>query len=240
MTRMKYLFLLIAFTTFLTYSQTDSNKLDEKGLKHGLWKGFYEPSKRMRYQGTFNHGKEIGTFKYYDDNTVQVVVGTREFNDNDNSSYTTFFDQKGNKVSEGKSIGKLNEGVWKYYHEASKEIMTIENYKNGKLDGLRSVFYLSGKVAEECNYKNGVKEGSYKKYLENGIVLEATTFINGLNEGETVYKDASGNIASIGTYLKGKKVGIWKFYIDGKLEKEENFSKRKKRSSGSIKDNKTK
>jgi len=58
--------------------------------------------------------------------------------------------------------------------------------------------------------------------------LEATTFINGLNEGETVYKDASGNIASIGTYLKGKKVGIWKFYIDGKLEKEENFSKRKK------------
>jgi len=97
MTRMKYLFLLIAFTTFLTYSQTDSNKLDVKGLKHGLWKGFYEPSKRMRYQGTFNHGKEIGTFKYYDDNTVQVVVGTREFNDNDNSSYTTFCIKKGTR-----------------------------------------------------------------------------------------------------------------------------------------------
>jgi antitoxin component YwqK of YwqJK toxin-antitoxin module len=58
-----------------------------------------------------------------------------------------------NKVSEGKVVNKLFEGQWKYYHQASKNIMTTENYSKGKLDGLRTVFYISGKVAEEINYK---------------------------------------------------------------------------------------
>jgi antitoxin component YwqK of YwqJK toxin-antitoxin module len=29
-------------------------------------------------------------------------------------------------------------GEWKYYHQS---VMTLENYKNGKLEGLRSVYY---------------------------------------------------------------------------------------------------
>jgi hypothetical protein len=34
---------------------------------------------------------------------------------------------------EGKVIDKLFTGEWKYYHQASKIVMTLENYKNGKL-----------------------------------------------------------------------------------------------------------
>jgi antitoxin component YwqK of YwqJK toxin-antitoxin module len=29
----------------------------------------------------------------------------------------------------------LFDGQWKYYHQASKTVMTVENYKNGKLEG---------------------------------------------------------------------------------------------------------
>ena len=32
----------------------------QKAKKHGIWKGVYEESKRPRYEGTFEHGKEIG------------------------------------------------------------------------------------------------------------------------------------------------------------------------------------
>jgi antitoxin component YwqK of YwqJK toxin-antitoxin module len=35
--------------------------------------------------------------------------------------------------------------------------MTLENYKNGKLEGLRSVYYPSGKIAEEISYLNNMK-----------------------------------------------------------------------------------
>jgi antitoxin component YwqK of YwqJK toxin-antitoxin module len=38
-----------------------------------------------------------------------------------------------------------------------KIVMTLENYKNGKLEGLRSVYYPSGKIAEEISYLNNIK-----------------------------------------------------------------------------------
>jgi antitoxin component YwqK of YwqJK toxin-antitoxin module len=38
-----------------------------------------------------------------------------------------------------------------------KIVMTLENYKNGKLEGLRSVYYPSGKIAEEISYLNNMK-----------------------------------------------------------------------------------
>jgi antitoxin component YwqK of YwqJK toxin-antitoxin module len=46
-----------------------------------------------------------------------------------NNSTQFFYDQNKNKVSEGKVVNKLFEGQWKYYHQASKNIMTTENYK---------------------------------------------------------------------------------------------------------------
>ncbi|MBC7640733.1 MAG: hypothetical protein H7174_00085, partial [Flavobacterium sp.] len=104
---------LIAFFLFnaiFSFSQADINKLDENGKKNGLWKGFFEDSKRLRYQGTFNHGQEIETFNYYDNTQDGALIGVRVFNNTDKSVYTTFYDQKKNIVSEGKSINKLNEG----------------------------------------------------------------------------------------------------------------------------------
>jgi antitoxin component YwqK of YwqJK toxin-antitoxin module len=221
---MKNIFLILILNSIFTFAQTDYNKLDENGKKHGVWKGFHDESKRLRYQGTFEHGKEVGIFNYYDDTKDASIIGVREFSAKDNSAYTTFYDQKKNIVSEGKAINKLNEGVWKYYHEASKEVMTLENYKNGKLEGLRSVFYPSAILAEETNYKNGQKEGVYKKYTEKGIVLETVTYKNGEYDGLATYKDPNDKIVAEGLFKNGKKVGIWKFYENGKLTSKENFN----------------
>jgi antitoxin component YwqK of YwqJK toxin-antitoxin module len=209
---MKKTVLFFLLYSILGFSQTDFNKLDDKGLKHGLWKGFYPESKRLRYQGTFSHGKETGTFYFYDDTKAADIIGVRVFNENDNSVYTTFYDQKKNIVSEGKSINKLNEGIWKYYHFESKEIMTIENYVNGKLDGTRKVFFKNGKIAEECNYKNGLKDGIYNKYLENGTIIETAIYKNNEYNGLAVYRDIDNNIVSKGLYTNGKKTGIWQFW----------------------------
>lgn len=215
---------LIFLNVFCIRAQNNFNKLDEKGKKNGPWKGIYEDTKNPKYEGTFEHGKEVGFFTFFDNTKTKKVIATREFNPKDNSAYTIFYDQNKNKVSEGKVVNKLFEGRWNYYHKASKAIMTIENYANGKLEGLRSVFYPNGKIAEEINFKDNLKEGICKRYTENGIVIEESAYKNNEYNGTTTFKDSDGNLISKGNFVDGKKAGVWHFYEKGKLSKEENMS----------------
>ena len=214
---------LTLLNVFILSAQTEFNKLDANGKKDGVWKGVYE-SKRPRYEGTFSHGKETGIFNFFDDTQKGDIIATRDFTANDGSSYTIFYDQKKNKVSEGKEIGKEREGEWKYYHKASKVLMSTENYKNGKLQGLKTVYYPNAKVAEEMTYQNGSREGNYKKYGQNGTLLEDATYKNNEFNGDAVFYDADGAIASRGKFVNGKKAGMWQFYTKGKLTKEVNMS----------------
>lgn len=210
------------------FSQAGFNALDDKGKKHGVWKGVYEESGRPRYEGTFEHGIEIGVFTFFDDTKTASIIATREFNPKENSCYTVFYDQKKNVVSEGKEVNRLHEGQWKYFHKESKQIMTLENYKRGKLEGVRTVFYPNGKVADSVFYKNGLKEGVYKRYSENGIVLENSFFKNNEYEGLAIYKDPNDQIVAQGKFKSDKKVGKWQFFINGKLTSEVNMDKPKK------------
>lgn len=212
---MKYMTIFILAST-LSFSQ-EYNKLDTQGKKDGLWKGVYEESKRPRYEGTFEHGKEVGLFKFFDDTKAGTVIATREFNKNDNSCYTIFYNQKSNKVSEGKIVNKQFEGEWKYYHENLPAIMTTEFYSAGKLVGVRKVFYQSGKIAEETTYKQGIKDGVYKKYAENGVVLEESVFMNGEYNGLATFRTPDNQIASQGLFKNGKKVNMWKMLKKGQL-----------------------
>ena len=227
--RIAFLFLASQFL----FAQTDYNKTDEKGKKHGFWKGNYPESQRPRYEGNFEHGKEVGVFTYFDDTKAKTVIATRTFSEKDNSAYTIFYSQKKFVVSEGNSVNKQNEGEWKYYHKDSKAIMTLENYKNGKLNGMRTVYFPNGKLAEEVNYTNGLKNGNYKNYSQTGIVLEDSNFKNDKYEGKAVYRDPLGNIAAEGNYSNNKKTGVWKFYVNGVLESTENMSFQHKNTKAS-------
>lgn len=224
---MKYLVFFYLFT--ISIFAQEINKLDDKGKKDGPWKGTYEASKRPRYEGNFSHGKEVGLFKFFDDTAAGTVIATREFSTKDNSCYTIFYNQKGSKVSEGKVLNKQYEGEWKYYHENSQQVMTIENYTNGKLDGLRKVFYPSGKIAEEMNYKVGKKNGSYKQYAENGIVLEESNYKNGEYDGMATFRNAQNVVLSKGNFVNGKKEGIWEIMNEKGVVTKTNMSKLKQR-----------
>ncbi|WP_343589684.1 hypothetical protein [Flavobacterium sp.] len=221
--------------TLISNAQTESNKLDAAGKKDGLWKGTYAESKRPRYEGTFDHGKETGVFKFFDDTKKGDVIATRDFSANDGSSYTIFFDQNKNKVSEGKEVGKVRDGEWKYYHKASKVLMTVENYKNGKLEGLKTIYYPNAQIAEEMMYKNGLKEGAYKKMGVDGTLLEESNFKDDEYNGDAVFYDSDKSVASKGKFVNGKKAGMWQFYQKGKLVKEVNMSDPKNTNKASEK-----
>lgn len=220
---------LFSFLSFnKANAQDKTNQLDSNGKKNGLWKGVFEESKRPRYEGTFEHGVEVGTFKYYDDTKAQSLLATREFSEKGTVAYTTFYDQKKNKVSEGKTVNRLNEGVWSYYHKESTQLMKVEHYKKGKLHGAQTVYFKSGKIAEESTFKDGMREGIYKVYLENGTIVEESTFKNNQYDGEAIFRDMTGQIASKGNFVKNEKKGMWEFYKNGKLEKKEKYPLRVK------------
>jgi antitoxin component YwqK of YwqJK toxin-antitoxin module len=225
---MKFRFFKIVLFFFFCQtllSQNDFNKLDEKGKKHGPWKGVYTDTKNAKYEGIFEHGKEVGTFTFFDNTKTKRVIATREFNSNDNSAYTIVYDQLKNKVSEGKVVNKLSEGLWTYYHKASKSIMATENYSKGKLEGVRSVFYPNGKIAEEILYKNNLKNGIYKRYTESGIIIEESNYKNNEFDGLAIFRDPDdGTIVSKGKFTNGKKAGVWQFFEKGKLAKQTNMS----------------
>lgn len=217
--------MLLFFFCQIVFSQNDFNKLDEKGKKHGLWKGIYEDTKNPKYEGTFEHGKEVGTFTFFDNTKTKTVVATRAFNITDHSAYTIFYDKNKNVVSEGKLVNKLSEGLWTYYHKGSKAIMATENYSKGKLEGLRSVFYPNGKIAEEIIYKNDLKNGLYKRYTVSGIIIEEANYKNNKYDGPAIFRDSDdGMIVSSGKFVNGKKMGIWQFFEKGKLVNEVNMS----------------
>jgi len=226
-------FLIFLLVSTVAFAQ-DTNKLDKDGKKQGLWKGIYEESKRPRYEGTFDHGKEVGMFKFFDDTKVGTVIATREFSAKDNSCYTIFYNQKSNKVSEGKVVNKLFEGEWKYYHEDSPQIMATEFYVKGKLKGTRKVFFKNGKIAEETNYIDGIKNGPYKKYTEDAVVLEDSSFKNGEYDGKATFRDETNQIAGQGLFKDGKKVGMWKILEKDKL-KDVNMNKQGKKFQKRVK-----
>lgn len=212
--------ILLFLLTFSVFAQDTINQFDANGNRHGLWKGTHKETNRPRYEGVFNHGKETGVFKYFDDTKAGTIIATRDFSKSDGSCYAVFFDQKGNIVSEGKLLNKIPDGTWKYYHLESKTVMTIESYKNGKLDGVKKIFYNNSTLAEETNYTLGVKNGVAKTFAENGKPLDVHTYKNGQFHGLATYYDGNGTKMYEGNYANGKRVGLWKFFEQNKVVKE--------------------
>lgn len=226
--RIKFSFLLILCSIFVSNGQEKVNQLDAKGKKDGLWRGVFEKSQRPRYVGTFRNGVEVDTFKYFDDTKAQSLLAIRVFSNKGKVAQTTFYDQKGFKVSEGKTVNRLNEGIWNYYHKGSTALMKVENYKNGKLEGLQKTFFSDGKIAEEIHYKNGKREGAYKVYLQNGTIVEEAFFKNNQYDGPAIFRDATGKIVSKGNFVQDIRKGIWEFYENGNLVKKEKYPLRVK------------
>ena len=219
------LFLSILLSVSTVISQPEINQFDSNGKRHGIWKKNFDNSEQLRYEGEFNHGKEIGVFKFYCEDCKSKPSVIKTFNGQGDSAEVNYYTKKGKLLSEGKMIGKNRVGEWIYYHSKSNGIMTKENYVNGKLDGLKNTYFLNNKLAEELMYVNGIKEGINNYYSPTGVLLKKLLYKNDELHGPATYYDGSGNVTLEGNYKDGKKHGIWKTYKNGKFVKEEVFPK---------------
>jgi hypothetical protein len=227
---MKYIFITFSLLFSFVISAQDVNQMDANGKRHGKWQKTFDDSEILRYQGQFEHGKPVGEFKFYEAiNNKGVLVAKRVFNESDDLAQVTFYSSKGNVIGEGKMNDKIYVGDWKYYHKDSKQIMSQETYNNvGELHGLKTVYYLSGKVAETINYENGQLQGESIAYSEKGKVLRVETYKDNMFHGLYKTYDLKGNLLSEGNYFKDERKGIWKFYKNGKLVEEKDLTRKSK------------
>lgn len=225
-------YLIFTFTIILTtlgFAQEPINQFDKNGKRHGLWTKNYHKTDQKRYEGNFDHGKEIDTFNYYTLSNGKSVLGaTKVFNANDSIAIVTFYTSAKKVISEGKMNGRRYIGQWTYFHKNSSAKMIVEHYNdNGKLDGERTVFYKNGNLAEHALYKDGKLNGESKWFSEDNKLLRKSLYNNDQLNGKTINYDADGNVTSEGDFTNDQKSGIWKYYNAGKITKEVDHTSQK-------------
>ena len=224
MLKIKRLGCVMLFFSCFFLSQTSFgqkiNQFNTQNKRTGVWKKYYQ-NKRIRYQGQFKDGKEVGVFKYYDISDSRNPNIVKKYNQKNDSVSVTFYTISGKKQSEGIFVNRKREGKWVYFFD-KQNIMSTEVYKNGKLNGKVINYYPNGKEAEITYYKFGVKEGLSQKFSSAGILIEAVNFKNGKENGIAKYFELNGNLKETGEYKNGKRIGKWEFYLEGEVVQKQN------------------
>lgn len=133
-------------------------------------------------------------------------------------------------------------------HFPNGNIKLEENYRNGKLHGLSTVYFEDGRLQRIYQYVDGLKQGPFKKYYENGQLhlegnnkndkldgeireyyedgtpKEVLHVKEGLMEGPYLSYHPNGEIHSTGQFAADKRTGDFKHYYDNKsLLREETY-----------------
>ncbi|TYP70469.1 toxin-antitoxin system YwqK family antitoxin [Aquimarina intermedia] len=226
---MKYYFIFsFLLMTSATSIAQSYNLYDADGKRHGKWQKAYENSKQLRYEGNFEHGKEIGEFKFYKPSSGNTPTAIKVFSKKTDTVHISYFSQKGRLMSKGTLLNKKRVGRWEYYHNNSDKLMMTEFYKNDKVDGEQLTYFPNGQLTERVTYVNGKREGRRFIYSEQGALIKEFTYENDQLHGLTKYYDPEGILLIEGSYKYDRKDGIWNYYKDGKLTEQKTFPLRAK------------
>ncbi len=198
-------------------AQKNLSPKDGQGRPHGLWVKYHDNGEK-RYQGRFEHGTPVDTFKYYfDDGALRTVNIFRGKTGNCMSL------QYGEEILAAKGLyrNKKRDSIWTFY-DREQNVIARENYEQGKKQGVSEKYHDNGKLAEVFHFQNDVKNGSWKQFYESGAKMATGQYKDGQLEGEVTYYYSSGKPRSRGNYHKGLMDGTWYFFGDQlKLERKE-------------------
>lgn len=101
------------------------------------------------------------------------------------------------------------------------QIHSIENFKNGKLDGEFKEFFEDGNLSQIGNFKNGDLE-NIKVFYENGKLKFELKLKNRKGKYKGYY--SNGQLEEEGEAFQGEETGVWNFYDEkGKLLKTKKY-----------------
>jgi antitoxin component YwqK of YwqJK toxin-antitoxin module len=206
--KLKSLFLAIfVIFSIIGDAQEVLNQTDDQGKKQGTWVKKFENGQE-RYRGEFKEDKPVGTFfYYYDDGAKSSEVSY--IGEDGTTSTAKFFHRNGTIMGEGKYLNQQKDGEWKYYDDQSM-LSSIDNYENGKLNGMNKVFFLNGNVAVEIPFVDGLKNGDFVEFFSDGTIKMKGTYQDNTYTGKYFQNYADGKLMVEGEYKAAVKDGLWK------------------------------
>ena len=217
----------------MTYNYNDNGELDCSVKEYNKYGVIY-------IECTYKNGKKDGVFKEYDDDGI--LYYTFDYNKGKLNKYT-FFDKKGNVIAEDSrkrdkiqfkfmypngnkraegiyDIDDAKIGEWKYYFP-NGQLKSVEESKNGDLDGKNIYYYENGQKSLEEEYSKGEEDGYSTSYYGNGNKSAEGWYKKGQKVGDWYYYNENGDLSNTEYYLDGEQSGFQAAYqIDGKLNYE--------------------
>lgn len=193
---------------------------DEKGRKQGYWKKYDEKTNKLIYEGQFKDDQPIGVFKYYHFNdSIKAII---DFKADGKTAYAQLYHYNGKLSAKGKYAGsEVKDSVWTFYDEMGT-LISRENYKSGKKQGLSLVYLPDGSVSEEKSYKEGLEDGLFLQYFEKNKLKTRGQYLKGKREGRFIYYYPNGVEVANGFFKNDLKNGPWIYKNpDGKIKEKE-------------------
>lgn len=113
---------------------------------------------------------------------------------------------------------KGNESVVAKYPNG--KIACEEGYKDGKLSGVRRVYFSTGQLATQYIFVDGNFEGEFVEYHVNGKLKEKGTYKNDEYEGKLEYYNINGVLELRSNYIFGLLNGTSEVFAGGNKVKE--------------------
>ena len=199
--------------TFCSYAQV--NQLDSLGRKQGVWTKNWKGTNKIQYRGEFIGGVPVGQFRYYyPSGEVRSIIE----HVNQRAAFVTFYFKNKEVMSEGFYLDQLRDSLWLNY-DRNGLTLSAENFKKGKLNGKRVVFYLRNqiergelKILSETFYKDSIKDGPFYSFFSSEKLKEQGQYKLDVKDGIWKSYSSDGYLSSLSRYKKGKLHGWSEFY----------------------------
>jgi antitoxin component YwqK of YwqJK toxin-antitoxin module len=181
--------------------------VDEKGLKQGAWKDFFESGEKEA-EGEYLNGKKTGQWKYYFRNGKTEQAGAYNANGKPDGKWKWYYESGNVRKEDNFSSGKLN-GPYVELSD-SGQIIIKGDFEDGLEDG--EWIYQAGDEKEVGSYVAGKREGDWKHYFSNGELNFTGSYTEGNPNGEFITFYDNKKIKEKGKYIMGLKEGDWSLY----------------------------
>ena len=207
------LFSALIFFSISVIGQGTINQTDTQGRKQGFWQK-RDNKGTLLYEGTFKDNRPAGEMKRYHPNGK--IKASMIYSEASDTVLASLFDEKGQKIAQGKYLGQEKTGEWSYF--TGNKLISSETYQHNLKDGLAKKYYQSGELLEECQWKNNLKDGLYKAYYKNGNSYLECAYKLGLLNGWCISYYPNGEMETESFYQNNLKHNDWKAYTsDGEL-----------------------
>lgn len=143
------------------------------------------------YRKMFRSADRFGVRDYYINGVLQMTGSYLDTSGKIRDGAFCYYDELGNKESEGLYEEGMKEGLWTNYYETG-ERRSLAVYKKDKIVGKWQNWYEDGRLRAKGHYRKGKAYGKWRWYYPHGVVASLETYRKGKLK-RVIFYDSIGN-----------------------------------------------